>query len=152
MVTRGWHLSYPDLLYETAVSCLYRVAERWLDFVISTKFSTLCATLTYVSFLSTQVAHTTHTLSLSSHYSVVQILFPTRLFPSLYICGTVLIVLYVLSPPLCHLNVTLLISTLIGIMSCISSTLLFTCIPCFHANINIKKPPYYLYFLSLSQH
>ena len=126
------------------VSCLYRVAERWLDFVICTKFSTLCATLTYVSFLSTQVAHTTHTLSLSSHYSVVPILFPTRLFPSLYICGTVLIVLYVLSPPLCHLNVTLLISILIGIMSCISSTLLFTCIPCFHANINKKKKNVYV--------
>ena len=109
----------------------------------SPKFSTLCATLTYVSFQSTQVAHTTHTLSLSSHYSVVPILFPTPLFPSLYICGTVLMVLYVLSPPLYHLNITLLIFILTGIMSCISSTLLFTCLP---ADSKIWEMPFYLGF------
>ena len=44
-----------------------------------------------------------------------------------------------MSLPLYHLNVTLHICILIGIMSRISYTLLFTCLPCFHANIYIKK-------------
>ena len=137
MVTRGWHLSYPNLLYETGVmslQCRREVARLCHLYKIlnSLCYSNLCV------FPSTQVTYTTHILSLSSHYSVVPILFPTPLFPSLYIYGTVLMLLYVLSPPLCHLNITLLISILIGIMSCIRSTLLFTCIPFFHANINKK--------------
>ena len=139
MVTRGWHLSYPDLLYETGVMSLQSRREvarlcHLYKILNSLCYSDLCVFSVYAGR-----SYHSHTLSLSSHYSVVPILFPTRLFPSLYICGTVLIVLYVLSPPLSHLNVTLLISILIGIMSCISSTLLFTCIPCFHANINKKK-------------
>ena len=88
-----------------------------------------------MSFLSTQVAHTTHILSLSSHYFVVPILSLTHSFLPLFICETVLMFLCVMSLPLYHLNITLHICILIGIMSRISYTLLFTCIPCFHANI-----------------
>ena len=92
-----------------------------------------------MTFLSIQVAHTTHILSLSSHYFVVPILSLTHSFLPLFICGTVLMFLCVMSLPLYHLNVTLHICILIRIMSRISYTLLFTCIPCFHANIYKNK-------------
>ena len=83
MVTRGWHLSYPDLLYETSIMSLQsrrKVARicHLYKILNSLCYSDLCVFSVY-----TGRSYHSHTLSLSSYYSVVPILFPTHLFPSL---------------------------------------------------------------------
>ena len=90
-------------------------------------------------FLFVQVALITLIHSLSSNLFLVPTLSFTRLFLLLSVCGTASIVPCVLRLLLFHLNGNLLIYAPMGVMSRISSTLLLTCIPCFHANIIKKK-------------
>ena len=82
-----------------------------------------------------QVALITLIHSLSSNLFLVPTLSFTRLFLLLSVCGTASIVPCVLRLLLFHLNGNLLIYAPMGVMSRISSTLLLTCVPCFHANI-----------------
>ena len=90
-------------------------------------------------FLFVQVALITLIHSLSSNLFLVPTLSFTRLFLLLSVCGTASIVPCVLRLLLFHLNGNLLIYAPMGVMSRISSTLLLTCIPCFHANIIKNK-------------
>ena len=135
MVTRDWHLSYPDLLNETDVMSLQSRREVARLCQLYKILNSLCYSDLCVFSVYTGRSYHSHPPSLSSHYFVVPILSLTPSFLPLFICGTVLMFLCAMSLPLYRLNITLHICILIGIMSRISYTLLFTCIPCLHANI-----------------
>ena len=92
-----------------------------------------------MNFLSLRRHHGKFLSTLSSNLFLVPTLSFTRLFLLLSVCGTASIVPCVLRLLLFHLNGNLLIYAPMGVMSRISSTLLLTCIPCFHANIINKK-------------